>query len=165
VTHLCEKCMHGFVGNPERKQTLRTRKPRRSVVMLMSLNNDGGLNGFIWLRYEPRMDFLWIRSSRALFIKTNFTCNICLLCILNHTIIVTPDHFGTHWCHSQGFQSQSSFFRIHHVNNTKLIEALTDHLYMNVLHKANMLFLKQNEFLRTYIYVHGSNRMIQIEST
>jgi hypothetical protein len=58
VAHLGEKCKLCFVGNPERKRTLRTRGPRRGAVILMSSNNDGKLNGFIWLRYKPWTDFL-----------------------------------------------------------------------------------------------------------
>jgi hypothetical protein len=40
--------MHaGFCGESGRKRTLGTTRPRRGDVILMSLNSDGKLNGFI----------------------------------------------------------------------------------------------------------------------
>jgi hypothetical protein len=57
VARLSEMCPQDFVRNPERKRTLGTTRPSRGDMMWLSLKNDGGRNGFMWLRYEPWTDF------------------------------------------------------------------------------------------------------------
>jgi len=80
VARLGEKCTKGFVGNPERNRTLGTTRPTRGDVILMSSNNDGRLNGNIWLRYETWTDIFEYGLRQRYLLKSTSRA-ICAYCV------------------------------------------------------------------------------------